>query len=99
MRTPGNDRMMKMTANRPPAQNEGWLPTGRLWRLSGMNEKKWGERRALLTHFARQRVLKSNFQASFKSRPGAVPSDILELHSVFFFARQRNDQLFTADII
>jgi hypothetical protein len=86
MRTPGNDRMMKMTANRPPAQNEGWLPTGRLWRLSGMNEKKWGERRALLTHFARQRVLKSSFLASIESRPVAGARNILELLSTFFFS-------------
>jgi hypothetical protein len=90
---------MKMTANPPPAQKQGWLPTGDLWRLRGANEKKLGEAGRIRIDFPVKKCQKAVFRQISKADRFAMAWDILELLSVFFFARQRSGQLFTADIV
>src|SRR3984957_10762936 len=63
-----NERAMKMTACPPPAQKEGWLPKGRLWRLSGANERKWGGASGASYPLCPPKTPNSSFQTSPRSR-------------------------------
>jgi hypothetical protein len=54
---------------------------------------------ALRIHCARQKRQIAAFRQALEADRFAVASNILELLSIFFFARQRSNQLFTTDII